>query len=356
MARILICHVPKDGSLARELGASLMGRDHFVSFDGDPDSPRLGRFTRLRQFDAVIVMWTEHSAQSAGLADIARESLPHNLLVALRANEMPITKLPLVFRKITMLSPRDFEGIARVVARMSAAASSLREMAERDAARKSEAPERPAAAKTPAATGATAKTSKVLPPQPRSAKDLSGNVLVQPALERVEPQSNPPSQEQHRSPQRMLTASDLSRAVDDGLLVHRIPPSMWLGAPIYVEIAVNREVLARLMDGQSSGARIDTLSLGLQASRDAFEIERQSDRTQMMGAINNLTVQDAARFGRWIWLITPNAAGPQNLSIRISALVRDATGTPTPVAIPDRRMTIDVQIPEDESLDTLAIG
>jgi hypothetical protein len=394
MARILICHVPKDGSLARELGAALMGRGHFVSFDGEPDNPRLGRFTRLRQFEAVMVLWTDHSAQSEGLADIARESLPHNLLISLRAAELPITKLPLVFRKLNMLAPRDFEAVSRVVARMNTAASSLREMAERDAARKSEAGEKPAEEKKAAAAQpppqkeskvAAKETAPVANAAAPSTRQPDGATSRPPAVERrvdppVEPLKvprvsvtvpEPPRaapQPQWTAPPvaaprptttpppQMLTAEDLSRAVDEGLLLHRIPPAMWLGSQILVEIELNRDVLAHLVRGHAAGPSIDTLSLTLIASRDAFDIERQTERTQFVSAIPTLNAQDAANFGRWVWLVTPGAAGYQDLVIRISALLRDARGVPAPVAIPDRRFSVDVQIPEDETLGSYIVG
>ncbi|MFP5366856.1 MAG: hypothetical protein ACLGIS_08385, partial [Actinomycetes bacterium] len=35
---------------------------------------------------------------------------------------------------------------------------------------------------------------------------------------------------------------------------------------------------------------------------------------------------------------------------RVSALLRDRHGVPAPVAIPDRRFTVDIQVPEDESV------
>ena len=154
----------------------------------------------------------------------------------------------------------------------------------------------------------------------------------------------------------MLTAEDLSRAVDDGLLLHRIPPAMWLGSQILVEIELDREVLARLARGHAAGPCIDTLSLSLIASRDAFEIERQTERTQFVSAINTLNAHAAARLGHWTWLVTPGAAGYQHLVIRISALLRDMRGVPAPVAIPDRRFSVDVQIPEDQTLGSYIAG
>jgi hypothetical protein len=388
MARILICHVPKDGSLARELGAALMGRGHFVSFDGEPDNPRLGRFTRIRQFESVIVLWTDHSAHSDGLAEIARESLPHNLLVSLRAAELPITKLPLVFRKLTMLAPRDFEAVSRVVARMNTAASSLREMAERDAARKSEADEKPAAEKKTATTAPKEKPAvnpsvKAPAVPPKRPVDIAATSRPPVVERRVDPPVEPlqvprvsvaaperpnatqqpqwiaqpvAAPEPPAPPLQMPTAEDLSRAVDEGLLLHRIPPAMWLGSQILVEIELDREVLARLVREHVAGPRIDTLSLSLIAARDAFDIERQTERTQFVSAINTLNANDAARFGRWAWFVTPGTAGYQDLVIRISALLRDARGVPAPVAIPDRRFSVDVQIPEDETMGSYLTG
>ena len=124
MARILICHVPKDGSAARELGGALMGRGHSVSFDGEPDAPRADRSARLRQFEAVVVVWTEASDQSAGLAHIAREasaaqSADPRALREARARRACRS----LFRKLNMFSPRDFDGLARLIARLSTAAS-----------------------------------------------------------------------------------------------------------------------------------------------------------------------------------------------------------------------------------------
>lgn len=412
MARILICHVPKDGNLARDLGAALMGRGHFVSFDGEPDSPRPERAARLRQFEAVIVVWTEASAQSAGLANIAREALPLNLLVPVRAEDLSPTRLPLALRKLNMPSPRDVDGIARVIARMSTAASSRRDMAalslrdgatsslrdgaEREAARRTAdgvpAPDAPRtavrgspppspqpAAALPAAAGASRWPSSAawpgpvaapgtgvrvrplvdLPeveappapgvqPQPPAARhqDAAGDVARSPA--HAHPAEPPP-----RAPARTLTADDLARAVEAGLLVHRIPPAMWLGAPTTVEITLGRDVLASLFPAKDSqgglGQSLETLSVSLYGSAEAFEIERQSERTQFVTAKHALASHDPATFGRWAWLVTPCAAGPHDLVIRISALLRDGHGVPAPVALPDRRLSVEIQVPEEES-------
>lgn len=404
MARILLCHVPKDGHIARDLGAALMGRGHFVSFDGEPDTPRPDRFTRLRQFEAVIVLWTEVSGQSAGLAAIARETLPLNVLVPVRDESVAAGRLPLAFRKLNMPAPRDYDGIARIVARMSAAAASLREMAEREMARRAGVLPAP-----PEETGKAASNfTRPLPPRrlqaPRKAAEepprpavatVTATATLQPVAEpgsgvRVRPLldlpevGTPPEPEPERAaipdatphpaphPERedavkavvpsastpapvarLITAEDLAQAVEAGLLLHHIPAAMWLGAPTTVEIALSRDLLAELFPpregGGGSAQSLETLSVSLYGVPEAFEVERQSERTQFVAAKHALASRDPATFGRWVWLVTPTAAGPHDLVVRISALLRDAKGVPAPVALPDRRLSIEIQVPEEES-------
>ena len=408
MARILICHVPKDGSIAREVGAALMGRGHYVSFDGDPDTARADRSARVRQFEAVIVIWTETSVPSAGLSAIATETMPLNLLVPLRSDELPATRLPLAFRKLSMVSPKDTEGIARVVARLGAAAVSVREMTEQEAKRAAAGPvapqpKPPAPPKRAPSPKQAAPTTKApvrqTAPQPppiatkphpnhAPAPPVAHNVHARPLWDLPEVDAGPIPPTPRAQPRRVLdqdfdglssalpeptpaasvsqhqppalTADDLARAVDDGLLAHHIPPGMWLGAPTTVEITLNREVLNRLIQAPAvrgaQGPVIETISVSLYGNAEAFEIERQSERTQFVNAKHALATRDPATHGRWIWMVTPFSAGPQDLIVRISALLRDRNGVPAPVAIPDRPLSVDVQIPEDETLMPNAQG
>lgn len=414
MARVLLCHVPKDGHIARDLGAALMGRGHFVSFDGEPDTPRPDRLTRLRQFEAVIVLWTETSAQSAGLAAIARETLPLNVLVPVRDADVAAARLPLAFRKLNMPAPRDYDGIARIVARMSAAAASLREMAEREIARRSGvlpapsaeasprpqsymrplppprlSPPPPKAAEEPAQpialqpvaepgsgirvrplldlpeVGTPLETEAELEPEPEIELEVETEYPAEPAGGEGAPESEPqteyedvtlaamPSAPTPAPVARLITAEDLAQAVEAGLLLHHIPAAMWLGAPTTVEIALCRDVLAELFpprQGRSGPAQnLETLSVSLYGMPEVFEIERQSERTQFVAAKHALASRDPAALGRWTWLVTPTAAGPHDLVVRVSALLRDAKGVPAPVALPDRRLSVEIQVPEEES-------
>lgn len=400
MARILICHVPKDGSIARELGAALMGRDHFVSFDSEPDKPRTERATRLRQFEAVIVIWTEGSAQNSGLADIAREALPLNALVPVRAEELDKTKLPLMFRKLNMFAPRDVDGIARLVARFSTAATSLRDMAaaisrqekpsmrpEKEPAARPKTPPRdeknavsamPAAA--PAARSASAAPPVVEPGagvRARPLADLPEVVEYDPFAASTAPRTQESTASsraaelnaalnthRHETARATVTAADLSSAVDRGLLVPRIPDAMWLGEPVTVEIVLGQDVLARLFPRDFGGGRpmdedregIETLSVSLYGHSDVFEIERRSERTQVVNPRQIPPGRDPTMFGRWTWLVTPQTAGRQDLVLRVSALLRDRHGVPEPVALPDRRFEVVVDVPEGADLVPGLIG
>jgi hypothetical protein len=193
MARILICHVPKDGAAARELGSALMGRGHTVSFDGEPDSPRSDRFSRLRQFEAVVVLWTENSVGSSGIAEVAREALGPNLLVPVRVDDLPIARLPLAFRKLNSFLALDIDAIMRNIARLSVAASSRNEMQSRptphgDAAEQArERPARPPAPRRAANVGLALRdvSTPASPAAPR--RDVMAELAQRNAAARSQP-------------------------------------------------------------------------------------------------------------------------------------------------------------------------
>lgn len=423
MARIMICHVPKDGGPAREIGAALMGRGHFVSFDGEPDTPRADRTQRLRQFETVIVMWTEHSYQSQGLSEIAREALPLNLLVPIRAEAVPVQDLALSFRKLNMLSPRDIDGISRSVARISTAASSLKDMVARDAlqrgndqrasreaehhARDAEkeapgsAPQRPQTAAPPSANvarqaapikplplglpdastiarasrpGAPAVAKPVPAQTPSEAlrAELNAPPPPPPPKQPQIPPSNPLSrtigdleralQAQHeamiqreRPDAETVTAEELAALIDAGLLEILVPQHLWLGEASTIEVHLgkgrrNLEANAAITKSLAP-SMIETLSLSLYGLDDIFEIERQSERTQFLGdRYTNTELKDPDSIGRWAWLVTPRQSGDHELVLRISSLLRDRRGVPTPLALPDRRLAAKIEVPDSNSL------
>lgn len=141
-------------------------------------------------------------------------------------------------------------------------------------------------------------------------------------------------------------AQHLARLVEAGLLLIYIPEASWLGEPITTEVRLGREVLDEAQgDPRTAPDRItiDTISVSLISDDPGFSIERQSERTQFVGQ----RFQDhAGAHGRWAWLVTPHTPGDFDLIVRISALVRDRTGVPTPVALPDRRYSIAIHARE----------
>ena len=388
MARVLICHVPKDGTVARELGAALMGRGHFVSFDGEPDTARDDRSARLRHFDAVVVVWTDTSAPSVGLTDIAREMLPLNLLVPVRTEDLDVTRLPLTFRKLNMMSPRDFDGLARVINRLSTAASSMRELAERDAPAKQRnakpaegdaaaaakddartAPERPTPRETspyrapPGGKSQKAASSPAAPPARAPMRALSDlpEVEIDPPIA-AHRQASAFSAFNDRSGQRPATADDLGRAIDAGLLVLDVPDVLRLGVPSLVEFALAAEYLtggagpAVPLGTSGTAQAIETLSVSLLGDDHDFKIERKSDRTQFVTRQLALPMSDPDNFGRWKWVVTPRAIGSYHVIVRISALLRDRHGVPSPVALPDRRVTVRVEAEKTAGAGTAPVA
>ncbi len=361
MARILICHVPKDGSIAREVGSALMGRGHFVSFDGEPDVPREDRSGRLRQFEAVVVIWTDASVQSAALAAIAEEAFLLSLVVPVRAPDLAVARLPLTFRKLNMVAPRDIDGMARVVARLSTAVTSRREMSERENARR----EKAAALEREAAKRAAAE--KPAPPAPvvESAAAAQAKPLADLPEVEADALASPLSAHREatafsilrdRADAAVATADDLQGAVDAGLLVQDIPEMLERDRQAMIVFTLGPDILSGLVQpavahlGGGERQAIETLSISLFADPAAFEIERQSERTQFVNRKMALASDEPETFGRWMWRVTPLVEGTHDLVVRISALLRDDHGVPAPVALPDRRVPVAIVEPEEDTM------
>jgi hypothetical protein len=149
------------------------------------------------------------------------------------------------------------------------------------------------------------------------------------------PQPNPYS--------AIANAQDLSDAVEAGLLLHYIPEMMWLGEAGTVEVRLDRNVLEQYFgsaDPSAGASAVERLSLSLYGTADSFEIERLSERTQFVGGTG--IVGEGS--DRWEWQVTPRKPGTQDLVVRVSALLLDRHGVPAPVALPDRRFRVDVEI------------
>jgi hypothetical protein len=103
---------------------------------------------------------------------------------------------------------------------------------------------------------------------------------------------------------------------------------MWVGGPELVEVRLGREDATGLtagIAGRGSLATADipiveTMSITLISSPGAFDIERQSETTQLV--INDsiaATAYDKEEFGRWTWLVTPKKKPAHTNSSSMSA-------------------------------------
>lgn len=141
--------------------------------------------------------------------------------------------------------------------------------------------------------------------------------------------------------------------VEAGKLVHKIPNKMWLGEPETVEVRIGREAAAGLATGlvgrggltEENIPIVETMSVSLYARGGAFEIERQSETTQLVkaDAVRD-TLFGTTDFGRWVWLVTPKKTGAHNLVVKVSAGLKDSRGVPTSATLPDREFTVSVSV------------
>jgi hypothetical protein len=352
MARTLICHVPQDAAAARELGAALMGRGQAVSFDGEPDSPRHDRFSRLRLFDAVIVVWTEASAASAGLTQIAGHALHANLLVSVRAEGLDVTRLPLAFRKLNSFQVRDADAITRFVARLSTAQSSLKDMRAVEAVPAGSVPQQGGA---PMQTSPTVHLPPPLPWQRHSgaAGTTEGQfsedaaALVESAqTRRYEPPRIYPETARGESSGVLALAGaaeddEVVRAVA-GRLSLRVPRRMRVGEAETVAVRFGRPVSGDGAD-RDDLPPVEKMSVSLYGKGGAFDIRRGTATTQAVAHEQPaIGPSGEAVCAHWEWLVIPLKSGPQRLCVRVSATLEGRDGTPVSAALPDRDFDVAV--------------
>ena len=143
-------------------------------------------------------------------------------------------------------------------------------------------------------------------------------------------------------------------AVEAGRLVHKIPQKMWVGEQETVEVRLGRAETEGLTQGLvGRGALtsqdipiLETMSVSLYAKGGTFDIERQSETTQLVSGGGQLkgTPFEQADYGRWIWLVTPRKTGAHMLFVRVSASLKDSRGLPTSASLPDREFPVSVSV------------
>ncbi len=148
-------------------------------------------------------------------------------------------------------------------------------------------------------------------------------------------------------------------ASDTVLFIHEVPERMWLGEPVLVRVCLGRGTIAGFSRAFAARAGLDlegdpvaeTVSMSLYGRGDVFEIERQSERVQLLPSNHLLdSPLELADYGRWVWHVTPAIHGEHELFLRVSALFRDRRGVPTPVALPDQKVEVFVSVPAGGSI------
>jgi hypothetical protein len=146
---------------------------------------------------------------------------------------------------------------------------------------------------------------------------------------------------------RALAPPRETYASETVLFMHEVPERMWLGEPVLVRVCLGRGTIAGFSRAFAARAGLDlegdpvaeTVSMSLYGRGDVFEIERQSERVQLLPSNHLLdSPLELADYGRWVWHVTPLIHGEHELFLRVSALFRDRRGVPTPVALPDQKV------------------
>lgn len=335
MVSILICHAPDDAAAADALGAGLArrGLKVFYSRDAARDPDWL---SRLYGYGGVIVVWSASSLDSAELRDVAGRAVRINRLIAAVAGDLAADRVPAEFRARGVASASDIEGIIGLISRLPLA---------------------PVLPSAPRRVGA-ADVPEVGAAERRSDRFGKGLDIGSGYRSGTRQDQRPPGVgAAHGARSRVATApapQEQALAVEAGRLVHKIPGRMWVGVPETVEVRLGRAAVEGLAEGLvGRGALssheipiLETMSVSLLARGGAFEIERQSEATQLVSGSPELkgTAFEQADYGRWSWLVTPRKTGAHMLFLRVSASLKDSRGLPSSASLPDREFPVSVSV------------
>ncbi len=366
MASILICHALEDVAAAGVLATELTKRGIRVWFIGDAAKDP-GWLSALHIYDGVAVIWSETSIGSVEFHEVARAALAANRLLPLRLKELAVERLPAEFRKLNTPLISDVDSITLVL-------TQLRPRPEPPAPRRIGASERAApevgaaeprrspfdhldigsgsgAERRPRTEGigAAADPPRRFPRTPDSF-ELGSTAKSKPRVEGVGAASSMPP----RAASPPAAPQQEALAVEAGRLVHKIPQKMWVGEQETVEVRLGRAETDALTQGLvGRGALssqdipiLETMSVSLYAKGGTFDIERQSETTQLVSGGGQLkgTPFVQADYGRWIWLVTPRRTGAHLLFVRVSASLKDSRGLPTSASLPDREFPVSVSV------------
>jgi len=351
MASILLSHVASDNAAAKQLLAVLEGAGHKV-VGADPDGPP------FQNADLVVVIWSPASLTSPYVYEQARVALSSRSLVQVTTAGLGIDQLPAVFRVhgavSTIEGERLLEEVDRALRSKPRGGFGGIEMASFKSAHREEQSSEPSEVEEPAAA-------------PEERAPTVRNMRRRRSTDAVPPVSEEPSASAEALGDQILAAladrppspapipSDLSRRAiekEAGQLNHKIPSTMRVGATEVVEVRLGRAhqdiAIGLLGSGNLTSEElpiIETMTVDLYGSPDAFRIVRQSRATQLVNSslIWN-TPFDDQRFGRWLWHVTPKKSGTHKLVVKVSADMSDSRGVATTEPYGDRTFSVKVRV------------
>jgi hypothetical protein len=269
----------------------------------------------LREFDAVIVIWSDLSLEHDDrTAIIATEALRLGRLIQTKAPGLSPEQLPPPFSGQRLLAVSDTKGIAEAIAALGVVPGPKTLGPKRDRRRPG--------------VGASDGTPYRVDPLPRA---------TEPSLASRAPSSS----------------ATKALEIEAGRLVHKIPSQMWLGQQEVVEVRLGRLATPDLSKGlEGRGALtvedipiVETMSVSLYGSPGAFTIERQSETSQLvMSDLVKGTPLETQDFGRWVWLVTPRQTGTHQLYVKVSAALKDSRGLATTTKLPDKEFKVSVSV------------
>lgn len=316
---------------------SLSRQGHKVYSDADFDYRRDAIVAKLREFDAVIVIWSENSKARDLTLAVAAEALRLGRLIQTLAPDLRSEDIPPAFRPLPLFAVSDSKRIAEAIAALGIIAGP-----------KTLGPKRPprlegigSASGSPYAVGPPA-TGSPASSRPRHQPEGVG-AAAGPIMGSLRPIATP------------AASSETTRAleIEAGRLVHKIPPKMWLGQQEIVEVRLGRLATGDLSKGLEGRGPlttedipiVETMSVSLYGGPGAFTIERQSETSQLvMSDLVKGTPLETQDFARWVWLVTPRKTGTHQLYVKVSAALKDSRGVSTTTKLPDKEFKVSVSV------------
>lgn len=344
MASVYICHVHEDRIAAEKLAAALAGQGYRLLIDGDLDDvQRADLAANLKQCHAVVVLLSTAIAASQFIHTIVGEANRLGLLVLVRVSGLSAKKLATEYGIGHSIDENDFDGICRAITFVSlkASGSSARRSVAGPAVEPGSPSPRPSYAPPREGIGAAAESARfpLSPSSDRySATRTEGVGAAAGAIAR---------------PAAVAAPQQEALAAEAGRLVHKIPEKMWVGEQETVEVRLGRAAAEGLTQGLvGRGALssqdipiLETMSVSIYTKGGAFDIERQSETTQLVsGEHLKGTAFEQADYGRWVWQVTPRKTGAHQLFVRVSASLKDSRGLPTSTSLPDREFPVSVSV------------